>query len=302
MTLGNGQQPLTRRQARELARQQEPNASTDQQPGTRKQRDESGQTEPPTYVPRSAVSDPAPPAPDRSSAANGTLSRRELRNLQAPEAGRTQQAEIDDDDGVDDAIEADAVEVVEVDTDDDTDDDTDANIQRPVVQQLHPPVGHWSVARDLDEGAADTQFQPLDRLIARDVASGGMPTTTNALILPSIPQQGNTSGPLTGTGEVLITGSIDLPRSLGSTGQHPDHFDTSEMDHMLDQLDEGAPTSNVAPVSASRAVSTHASTRNVMTPPKKHAVSLPTVLAIAAAVLAIGVLALFVGGYVFNIF
>jgi hypothetical protein len=107
---------------------------------------------------------------------------------------------------------------------------------------------------------------------------------------------------MTSTGEILITGSIDLPRSLGSTGQHPNHFDSTEMDHLLDQLDEGGPTSSVAPVSASRAVSTHTSTRGVMTPPKNHSVSLPTVLAITAGVLLVGVVALFAAGYLFQIF
>ena len=100
----------------------------------------------------------------------------------------------------------------------------------------------------------------------------------------------------------MITGSIDLPRSLGATGQHPNLFDSSEMDRMLDQLDEGGHHNDVAPVSASRAVSTHTSTRGVMTPPRKRGASLPTVLAITAAVLAIGVLSLFVVGYAFNIY
>jgi hypothetical protein len=55
-------------------------------------------------------------------------------------------------------------------------------------------------------------------------------------------------------------------------------------------------------VSASRAVSTDASTRGGMTPPRKRGASRPTVLAITAAVLAIGVLSLFVVGYAFNIY
>ncbi len=138
--------------------------------------------------------------------------------------------------------------------------------------------------------------------MSRGIAAGGVPTTTNALILPSIPQQGTTSGPLTSTGEILVTGSFDLPRSLGATGQHPNHFDSSDMDHMIDQLDEGAPNSSVAPVSASRAVSTHTSTRGVMTPPQKRGVSLSTVLPVAAAVLGVCVVALFVLGAVFKIF
>ena len=48
-------------------------------------------------------------------------------------------------------------------------------------------------------------------------------------------------------------------------------------------------TSEVAPIRASRAVSTHTSTRGVITPPKKRGGRLPVVLSITAAVLAIGV-------------
>ncbi|MGO4691104.1 hypothetical protein [Glaciibacter sp. 2TAF33] len=168
---------------------------------------------------------------------------------------------------------------------------------------LNPPVGHWSIDRDVDEHTQVTgQNQPFDQLLSRGVAAGGIPTTTNALILPSIPQQGNPSGSMTSTGEILITGSIDLPRSLGSTGQHPSHFDSSEMDHLLDPLDETGPTAGVAPVSASRAVSTHTSTRGVMTPPTKRVASLPVILAVTAGVLLVGVLALFAAGYLFQIF
>ena len=167
---------------------------------------------------------------------------------------------------------------------------------------LHPPVGHWSVDTDDDDLPGDGRLEPFDHLMGRGTGAGGIPTTTNALILPSIPNQGTTSGPLADSGEILITGSFDLPRSLGSTGQLPNHFDSSEMDHMLDQFDDDGAPGAAAPVSASRAVSTHASTRNVMAAPKRRMPSLPAVLAITAAVLALGVLALFVGGYLLNIF
>jgi hypothetical protein len=170
---------------------------------------------------------------------------------------------------------------------------------------LNPPIGHWSVDPDDDDGHIQTigrrDDQTFDDLVGNGVGAGGIPTTTNALILPAIPRQG-ASGPIASTGEIMITGSIDLPRSLGATGQHPNLFDSSEMDRMLDQLDEGGHHNDVAPVSASRAVSTHTSTRGVMTPPRKRGASLPTVLAITAAVLAIGVLSLFVVGYAFNIY
>ncbi|TFD19762.1 hypothetical protein [Cryobacterium sp. TMT2-23] len=177
-----------------------------------------------------------------------------------------------------------------------------AGKSRPGV--LHPPVGHWSLARDEDVDSLPgvTQLEPFDQIVARGISAGGIPTTTNALILPSIPHQGNASGPFTSTGEIMVTGSIDLPRSLGSTGQHPNVYDSSDMDQLLDQLDDGGHHNDVAPVSASRAVSTHASTRGVMAPPSKPGLTLPIVLTITAGVLAFGVLALLVAGYVFRIF
>lgn len=313
MTLGNNQPPLTRRQARELARQEQPGDPIDKRIDATDEEPDAEDRATDVDVAAPATIQLVPTAPKPSDAAYTTLSRRELRSMMAAEAaGRTpgEPAEpavavaangYDDseDDGIDDAVEPDAVEMVEV----EIEVDAAEAVQAEGAQKLNPPVGHWSVARDVDEDITVTgEHQPLDQLMARGIAAGGMPTTTNALILPSIPQQTTGSGPLTSTGEVLITGSIDLPRSLGSTGQHPNTFDSSEMDHLLDQLDETAPTSSVAPVSASKAVSSHASTRGVMTPPKKSAISVPTVLSVTGAVLGVGVLALILGGPVFNIF
>ncbi len=313
MTLGDNQPPLTRREARELARRlQQVNPSDEHADEQATAQSTEQDAAPVPAVNRASTETVEAPSPsgEASDEQHSTLSRRELRSLMAARAAAAHQnaprleaaadraATFDDleDDGIDDAVEPDAVEMVEIELDTDS-------ASYGGAQKLNPPVGHWSVARDIDEGiAVSDDYQPLDQLMGRGVAAGGVPTTTNALILPSIPQQGTGSQPLTSTGEVLITGSIDLPRSLGSTGQHPNTFDSADMDHMLDQLDEGAPTSSVAPVSASKAVSSHASTRGVMTPPKKQAISLPTVLSITAAVLAIGVVALLVGGLVFNIF
>lgn len=302
MTLGNNPQPLTRRQARELAREQVP-ATTDaeesataaepKEPKPRRvgtpesttfteltqQSDVTGVVPVSAFAPRSTDVVPVSPSMTigRRPALERTLTRRQLREIKAAEAAESGEAE-----AADKAPSAD---------------------ENVLPGPLNPPVGHWSVDRGDDRHTQTIgQGQPFDQFMSRGVGAGGIPTTTNALILPSIPQQGTTSGPLASTGEVLITGSFDLPRSLGATGQHPNHFDSSEMDHMLDQLDEGGHNSNVAPVSASRAVSTHTSTRGVMTPPKKRGASLPTVLAVTAAVLAVGVLALFVLGYVFRIF
>ena len=165
-----------------------------------------------------------------------------------------------------------------------------------------PPIQHWSAGTDSLPAPAAQPDQSLDELINRSIGSGGIPTTTNALILPSIPHQPGGVTPITNTGEIMITGSFDLPRSLGATGAHPNLFDSSEMDHLMDQLDTDQIGGDSAPVSASHAVSTHASTRGVLTPPKKQRASLPMILVVAPAILAVSVLALFVTGYLLGNF
>ncbi|MHA7986730.1 hypothetical protein ACX9R5_13090 [Rathayibacter sp. CAU 1779] len=150
-------------------------------------------------------------------------------------------------------------------------------------------AGHWSTMND-DDAASP-----------RSAVSTGSVTTANALILPSVPSAGLATAPLTSTGEVIVTGSIELPRSLGSTGQHPDHFDSSDIDRLFEESD-AMPNSSVAPVRASKAVATHTSTRGMITPPTKRGNRLPVVLAVTAGFLALGVTALLVAGYVFHAF
>lgn len=154
-------------------------------------------------------------------------------------------------------------------------------------------AGHWST---MNEEESDTGG------MRRSAVASGSVTTANALILPSIPATGLSTSPLTSTGEVIVTGSIDLPKSLGSTGQHPDHFDSSDIDRLFEESDAGASTSGVAPVRASKAIATHTSTRGMITPPKARGNKLPVVLAVTAAFLAIGVAALLVAGFVFHAF
>jgi len=100
----------------------------------------------------------------------------------------------------------------------------------------------------------------------------------------------------------MVTGSIDLPKSLGATGQHPDHFDSSDIDRLFEESDAAPATSGVAPVRASKAVATHTSTRGIITPPKARGNKLPVVLAVTAAFLAVGVAALLVAGFAFHAF
>lgn len=167
--------------------------------------------------------------------------------------------------------------------------DTSAQERRPFT----PPTGHWSTAAEVEDSG--------EPIISRNVGQSTAATTTNALILPAIPRPDATA-PLTSTGEILVTGSIDLPRTVGSTGLNPEHLDSSDIDHLLDGEENEFNTSEVAPVRASRAISTHTSTRGVITPPKKRGNALPTVLIITAGVLAVGVIGLLVAAYVLKVF
>lgn len=167
--------------------------------------------------------------------------------------------------------------------------DTSAQERRPFT----PPTGHWSTAAEVEDAS--------EPIISRNVGQSTAATTTNALILPSIPRPDATA-PLTSTGEILVTGSIDLPRGVGSTGLNPEHLDSSDIDNLLDGEENEFNTSEVAPVRASRAISTHTSTRGVITPPKKRGNALPTVLIITAGVLAVGVIGLLVAAYWLKVF
>ncbi|NQX10129.1 hypothetical protein HQQ80_00630 [Microbacteriaceae bacterium VKM Ac-2855] len=162
------------------------------------------------------------------------------------------------------------------------------------------PIEHLHITEELDNKARGDADVSFDALIAQGVASTAAVTTTNALILPTITSAPSAGGP--DTGEVLVTGTIDLPRSLGSTGQHPNLYDSPDVDRMFDRVDRDQAPADSVPVRASSAISTHTSTRGVIAPQQKKGVSLPVVLAITAAALLVGVVVLLVGGFVLNIF
>ena len=80
------------------------------------------------------------------------------------------------------------------------------------------------------------------------------------------------------------------------------NIDSSDLDRLLDSEENEFNTSEVAPIRASRAISTHTSTRGVIAPPKKRGGRLPVVLMVTAGVLAVGVIGLLVAAYVLNVF
>lgn len=144
----------------------------------------------------------------------------------------------------------------------------------PTVPGPATPTGHWSRQVDAEDDHV------------HDHATGEVRATqtqTNALILPNSALS-DVTGALNATGEVIITGSIDLPKALAATGAHTTQIDGAEIDRLLEQHDAETATNDAEPVRASRAVSSHTSTRAVVLAAAKPKQSrVPTVLAVSAA-------------------
>lgn len=121
--------------------------------------------------------------------------------------------------------------------------------------------------------------------------------TTSSLIIPVAPAQAEAGATSNSTGEILITGTIDLPRGLGSSGQDPNHFDGAGIDRLIEGDELPASVTAASPVAASKAVSSHGSTRDVVPATTNQSNKLLMTLAIAAAVLAAGVIAVLIIGF-----
>ncbi len=146
--------------------------------------------------------------------------------------------------------------------------------------------------------AAEPAGGDFDELINRAVAQEGASSTSNtsALILPNMPESEGLAGPLGDTGELFITGSIDLPKSLGETGGHSALHDSVEIEP-LDELgiSEAAPAGGgMAPVSASRAVSARGSQGPLVADASKDKSKMPVVLIATGGVLVLGAVGLIV--------
>ncbi len=150
---------------------------------------------------------------------------------------------------------------------------------KPVTTAFQPPTGHWSaLAHDSNDAEVHDEETGTRRVAA---------TNPNAIVLPNS-ALADPTGALNATGEVILTGSIDLPASLSSTGSHRP-IDGAEVDRLLEQHDE-QPETDASPIRASRAVSSHTSTRQVVLAAAKPKESkTPMVLAVSAA--AVGVAA-----------
>lgn len=124
----------------------------------------------------------------------------------------------------------------------------------------------------------------FDQLLSR---STGAISAPNALIVSQAPEVSPLVGPVTATGEVLVTGTFNLPEGLGSTGHAKGTADGKEIDATL--IDGELPShSSPTPIAASAAVSTVKMPGEVIKPPTPEKGSrLMMSLAITAGVLAI---------------
>lgn len=124
----------------------------------------------------------------------------------------------------------------------------------------------------------------FDQLLTRTTGSVAVP---NALIVSQAPEVSPLVGPITATGEVLVTGTYNLPEGLGSTGHAKGTADGKEIDATL--VDGELPShSSPTPIAASAAVSTVKMPGEVIRPPAPEKGSrLMMTLAITAGVLAI---------------
>ncbi len=162
------------------------------------------------------------------------------------------------------------------------------------TSQWTAPVGHWSTQAGLDD-----ETQPYENTINRTVGSGSV--TTNALVLGAIPEGSDIRGPLTGTGEIMLTGSIDLPRQYTSTGATA-RIEQHGIDALFDLHDAEVVTTDSQPVRAISAVSTHNSGQGVTHTQKPKGTRALTALVISAASMAVVVVGLLIAVFALNIF
>ena len=155
----------------------------------------------------------------------------------------------------------------------------------PESNGLVPPVGHWT-----------SQSAAPDDETAPGRALGTHTGQTNALILTD-QQIADVTGALNATGEIIITGSIDLPRSLGATGSQA-RVDNADIDRLLEQGDAENAETDAVPVRASRAISTHTSTRAVVLAASQPKSSrLPLFLGIGGGIIGAGIIGVVVAGF-----
>ncbi|MGU3644909.1 hypothetical protein ACLBXX_08050 [Microbacterium sp. C23T] len=147
---------------------------------------------------------------------------------------------------------------------------------------------------------AAVEFPPsFDQLLTRTTGAIAIP---NALIVSQAPEVAPLVAPVTATGEVIVTGTFNLPEGLGSTGHAKGTADGKEIDATL--VDGELPShSSPTPIAASAAVSTAKAPGDVIKPPvPEKGGKLMMSLAITAGVLALALVGVLILAFVTGVF
>lgn len=179
----------------------------------------------------------------------------------------------------------------------DSDDQDIAEGERPTV---NPAFGQELLS---DPAEAKKPFVPsFDELLTVGDSTGSQHLAPNTLIFTPSAGDGSLSGPVASTGEILVTGSYELPKGLGSQGHAHGTTDGKDVDAVL--IDgELAPASSPTPIAASSAVSTIKPAGEIIRPPApEKGNKLMLILAIVAGGLALALGVALIVAFTTNVF
>ncbi|KSU55414.1 hypothetical protein [Microbacterium enclense] len=164
--------------------------------------------------------------------------------------------------------------------------DEAAPAETPAPSVVNPALGSELLQGETPDVTLPASF---DQLLSRTTGATGTVSTPNSLILSQTPAGVPLVGPVNATGEIMITGTFDLPAGLGSVGHAPGTTDGRDADAVL--LDGELPAaSSPTPIAASAAISTVKQPGEIIRPPAPEKGSkLLIALIITTGVLALGV-------------
>ncbi len=181
--------------------------------------------------------------------------------------------------------------------------------QAPPAQQVYQGGGAPAPAAAPDYGYQDprsTYVEPFrgeeEAVFRASASTGAIPTTGHTLVLSNLPEnEPSVIRALNQTGQILITGQITLPAGVAQVGADVTKLDTAELDLTYD-VEVPITRADLAPVSATNAVSSAVGAVSTNIQIHRKAERLPVVLAVSAAVLAIAVAGVFIAHFVFQVF
>lgn len=181
------------------------------------------------------------------------------------------------------------------------DEDAEGDVDQGERPTVSPTFGQGVLQ---DEAPAEpAPFRPsFDELLTSNDSGGTQHSAPNALIFTPSAGEGSLSGPVASTGEILVTGSYELPKGLGSQGHAHGTTDGKDVDAVL--IDgELPPASSPTPIAASSAVSTIKPAGEVIRPPAPEKGNrLMLIAAIVAGALALGLGTALVIAFTGNVF